>query len=55
MGNTLAQLALNIELEGLEKQDVTGNISYDSDNHQYMVKIRQKKVDLIANYIPNRN
>src|SRR5689334_8740663 len=25
---------------GLEKQDVTGNISYDSDNHQHMVKTR---------------
>ena len=39
---------------GLEKQDLTGNISYDSDNHQHMVKTRQKKVDLIANYIPEQ-
>ena len=39
---------------GLEKQDVTGNISYDSDNHQLMVKTRQKKIDLIANYIPEQ-
>jgi len=39
---------------GLEKQDVTGNISYDSDNHQLMVKTRQKKVDLIAEYIPEQ-
>jgi len=37
---------------GLEKQDITGNISYDSDNHQHMVKTRQAKVDKIANYIP---
>jgi len=37
---------------GLEKQDLTGNISYDSDNHQHMVKTRQKKIDLIADYIP---
>jgi 2-oxoglutarate ferredoxin oxidoreductase subunit alpha len=37
---------------GLEKQDVTGNISYDSDNHQHMVKTRQAKVDKIADYIP---
>ncbi len=37
---------------GLEKQDITGNISYDSDNHQHMVKIRQAKVDKIADYIP---
>jgi 2-oxoglutarate ferredoxin oxidoreductase subunit alpha len=39
---------------GLEKQDVTGNISYDADNHQHMVKIRQAKVDAIANYIPEQ-
>ncbi len=37
---------------GLEKQDITGNISYDSDNHQHMVKIRQAKVDKVADYIP---
>jgi 2-oxoglutarate ferredoxin oxidoreductase subunit alpha len=39
---------------GLEKQDGTGNISYDSDNHEHMVKTRQAKVDLIANYIPEQ-
>ncbi|HMX35963.1 MAG TPA: 2-oxoacid:acceptor oxidoreductase subunit alpha [Ferruginibacter sp.] len=39
---------------GLEKQDVTGNISYDPDNHQHMVKTRQAKVDLIADYIPEQ-
>jgi 2-oxoglutarate ferredoxin oxidoreductase subunit alpha len=39
---------------GLEKQDVTGNISYEPDNHQHMVKTRQAKVDLIANYIPDQ-
>ena len=37
---------------GLEKQDITGNISYDSENHQHMVKTRQAKVDMIADYIP---
>ncbi len=37
---------------GLEKQDITGNISYDSDNHQHMVKLREAKVDKIADYIP---
>src|SRR6195952_4643710 len=39
---------------GLEKQDITGNISYDSDNHQHMVKTRQAKVDMIADYIPEQ-
>ena len=37
---------------GLEKANVTGNVSYDPDNHHYMVKHRQEKVDIIANYIP---
>jgi 2-oxoglutarate/2-oxoacid ferredoxin oxidoreductase subunit alpha len=39
---------------GLEKQDITGNVSYDSENHQHMVKTRQAKVDNIANYIPDQ-
>lgn len=37
---------------GLEKEDITGNVSYDPENHQHMVKTRQAKVDNIANYIP---
>ena len=37
---------------GLEKQDVTGNINYEPENHQHMVNIRQAKVDKIADYIP---
>ncbi len=37
---------------GLEKQNITGNISYDPANHQDMVHIRQEKVDRIADYIP---
>ncbi len=40
---------------GLEKQDITGNISYDPDNHQHMVRTRQAKVDLIADYIPEQS
>ncbi|HVZ95545.1 MAG TPA: 2-oxoacid:acceptor oxidoreductase subunit alpha [Chitinophagaceae bacterium] len=37
---------------GLEKQNITGNVSYDPENHQLMVKLRQEKVDKIADYIP---
>ena len=37
---------------GLEKEDITGNISYDAENHQHMVKTREAKVDMIANHIP---
>ncbi|MEI7471869.1 MAG: 2-oxoacid:acceptor oxidoreductase subunit alpha [Chitinophagaceae bacterium] len=39
---------------GIEKQDITGNISYDPANHQHMVNTRQAKVDMIANYIPDQ-
>ncbi len=37
---------------GLEKQNLTGAVSYDADNHQLMIKTRQAKVDKIADYIP---
>ncbi|GAB4320106.1 MAG: 2-oxoacid:acceptor oxidoreductase subunit alpha [Candidatus Sumerlaeia bacterium] len=37
---------------GLEKQDRTGNVNYDPDNHQKMVNLRQAKVDGIADFIP---
>ncbi len=45
---------LEHRIGGLEKQNVTGNISYDPENHQLMVKIRQEKVDKIADYIPEQ-
>mgnify|MGYP000962023272 CR=1 FL=1 len=43
---------LEHRIGGLEKQNITGNISYDPENHQLMVKIRQEKVDKIADHIP---
>lgn len=39
---------------GLEKEHETGNISYDPVNHEFMVKLRQEKVDKIAAYIPKQ-
>lgn len=45
---------LEHRIGGIEKQDITGNVSYDPENHQHMVKTRQTKVDLIANYIPDQ-
>ncbi len=45
---------LEHRIGGLEKQDVTGNVNYEPDNHQHMVKIRQAKVDRIADYIPEQ-
>lgn len=43
---------LEHRIGGLEKEDITGNVSYDAENHQHMVKTRQEKVDRIADYIP---
>jgi 2-oxoglutarate ferredoxin oxidoreductase subunit alpha len=40
---------------GLEKEDVTGNVSYDPENHQKMVKIREEKVERIADFIPEQS
>ncbi|MCC7062007.1 MAG: 2-oxoacid:acceptor oxidoreductase subunit alpha [Planctomycetes bacterium] len=37
---------------GLEKQDITGNICYDADNHQHMIDTRAQKVANIANDLP---
>jgi 2-oxoglutarate ferredoxin oxidoreductase subunit alpha len=45
---------LEHRIGGLEKQDITGNVNYEPDNHEHMVKVRQAKVDLIANYIPDQ-
>jgi len=39
---------------GLEKQNITGNVSYDPENHHLMVKTRQQKIDNISNYIPEQ-
>lgn len=45
---------LEHRIGGIEKQNITGNVSYDPDNHQLMTNIRQEKVDKIAEYIPNQ-
>ena len=43
---------LEHRIGGLEKADVTGNVSYDPDNHDYMVRVRAQKVAGIAAGIP---
>ena len=43
---------LEHRIGGLEKQHVTGNISYDPENHDFMVKMRAAKIERIANDIP---
>ena len=37
---------------GLEKANNTGNVDYSPENHELMVRQRQKKVDVIADFIP---
>ena len=43
---------LEHRIGGLEKQNITGNISYEPENHEFMVKLREEKVELVADYIP---
>jgi 2-oxoglutarate/2-oxoacid ferredoxin oxidoreductase subunit alpha len=43
---------LEHRIGGLEKADVTGNVSYDPDNHDLMVRLRAQKVAGIASDIP---
>lgn len=38
----------------LEKDNLTGTVSHDSVNHQIMVKLRQRKINKISNYINNQ-
>ncbi|QDU72089.1 2-oxoacid:acceptor oxidoreductase subunit alpha [Mucisphaera calidilacus] len=37
---------------GLEKEHVTGNVSYDPENHQLMTLLRQQKIDKVAEQVP---
>ena len=39
---------------GLEKQDITGNVSYDPANHEKMVQLRAAKVAAIAEKLPEQ-
>lgn len=43
---------LEHRIGGLEKQNITGNVNYEPENHQIMVKIREEKIAKIADYIP---
>ena len=43
---------LEHRIGGLEKQDVTGNVSYDADNHERMCLLRAEKVSRVADTIP---
>lgn len=43
---------LEHRIGGLEKEDVSGNVSYDPDNHEQMVHLRAEKVARIADDLP---
>ena len=42
---------LRHRIGGLEKEDITGNVSHDPLNHQKMTFLREEKVQRVANYI----
>jgi len=44
---------LEYRVGGIEKSDVTGDLSYDPDNHDKMTRLRQAKIDGIAKSIPD--
>ena len=44
---------LEHRIGGIEKQHITGNVSYDPENHEFMVRMRQAKVDRVAQDIPD--
>ncbi len=43
---------LEHRIGGIEKEHETGNISYEPENHQFMVRLREDKVEKIADHIP---
>lgn len=43
---------LEHRIGGIEKENLTGNISYDPDNHQLMTNIRESKRNLVAQSLP---
>ena len=48
------QPGLRHRVGGLEKADVTGEVSHDPMNHQVMVEIREQKVQKVAEFIPRQ-
>ena len=45
---------LEHRIGGIEKEHETGNISYEAQNHEFMVRMRDAKVEKIADYIPEQ-
>ena len=45
---------LEHRIGGLEKQNITGNVCYEPDNHQLMIEARKQKVEKIADDLPEQ-
>jgi len=43
---------LEHRIGGLEKKDITGDVCYEPENHEHMIRLRRRKIDLIAETIP---
>lgn len=43
---------LEHRIGGLEKEHITGNVSYNPENHEFMVRLRAEKIARIASFIP---
>ncbi|MBX3280015.1 MAG: 2-oxoacid:acceptor oxidoreductase subunit alpha [Acidobacteria bacterium] len=43
---------LEHRIGGIEKQHITGNVSYDPENHDFMVRLRAEKIQRMAQDIP---
>jgi 2-oxoglutarate ferredoxin oxidoreductase subunit alpha len=48
------QEGLRHRVGGLEKADITGDVSHDPINHEWMVRTRNEKVERVASYIPEQ-
>jgi 2-oxoglutarate ferredoxin oxidoreductase subunit alpha len=44
---------LEHRIGGIEKQHLTGNVNYEPENHHFMVKLRQAKVDRAVQDVPD--
>jgi 2-oxoglutarate ferredoxin oxidoreductase subunit alpha len=44
---------LQHRIGGIEKQDGTGNVNYDPENHEHMVRLRAEKVERVTADIPD--
>lgn len=54
LGHGPGTKGLEHRIGGLEKMNITGNISYVPENHQVMTDLREAKVERIAQYIPEQ-